>query len=29
MTFDEIISVIEMISVVGLVLWYMRNDKDE
>lgn len=29
MTFDEIIFVIIMISVVGLVLWDMRNDKDE
>ena len=29
MTIDDIIFAIIMISVIGIVLWDMRNDKDE
>ena len=29
MTIDDIIFVILMISVIGIVLWDMRKDKDE
>jgi hypothetical protein len=29
MTIDEIIFVILMITVIGIVLWDMRKDKDE